>query len=47
MMNTDKIEVVHNSVVEQPISIRYHVLNEAHEFTYPGSIISNNYALDR
>ena len=34
-------EVMYNSVVEQPISIRYNVLNEAHEFTNLGSIVSN------
>ena len=47
IMNTDKTEVMHNSVFEQPISIRYNVFNEAHEFTYLGSIISNNRTLDK
>ena len=50
MMNTDKTEVMHkqhNADNAQPISIRNNVLNEAQDFTYLGSIISNNCTLDR
>ena len=47
MMNTDKTEVMHNSDVQQPISIRNNVLNVAPDFTYLGSIISSNCTLNR
>ena len=50
-MNTDKTEVLHrrtdNAPAAQTISIRGNTLKEVQDFTYLGSIISNNCSLDR